>query len=329
MMTRLVSTTLTLCLTPLLFATASQAQTVWDMPTEYPATAMPGEGIATFAAAIEKRLGGKLVIRPSYSAEKGIKSAAMPAAVASGKVQAGDAFGGALGNAQAVFALPSLPFLATSVDEAKKLAQLGRPLYEKTFTGMGLKLLYTTPWPPSGIWSKAAITGMASLNGLPIRTYDATSSTVFNDAGAKASNLSFADVMPKLKDGTITAVLSSGDGGAGRKLWEYLPHFTAANYAVPLSFAFVSKAAYDALPPDQRKAVDEAASETEARQWTAILGRLDKNYTQMQANGVQIVKTMPQDVAGKLKQAATPIIEAWAAKVGDDGRAVLAAFRGK
>ena len=302
------------------------SQIVWEMPTEYPASAMPGEGVTTFAAAVEKRLAGKLVVKPSYNAERGIKSAEMPAAIAAGTIQAADAFGGALGSTSPVFALPSLPFLATSLADARRLADLGRPLYEQILAGKGLKLLYMTPWPPSGIWSKLPITTAADLKTLSIRTYDATSSDVFNAAGAKAQNLSFADVMPKLTDGSVTAVLSSGDGGAGRRLWTFLPHFAQVNYAVPLSFAFVSKMAYDALPEDQRRAVDEAASETETRQWQAIAGRLEANYATMRANGVTIIDA-PADVATLLKAAAAPAVESWVQGAGEPGRAVLSAFR--
>ena len=46
-----------------------------------------------------------------------------------------------------------------------------------------------------------------------------TSTTVMGNAGTRAVNLSFADATPKVKDGSVTAVLSSGDGGAGRNLW--------------------------------------------------------------------------------------------------------------
>jgi TRAP-type transport system periplasmic protein len=303
-----------------------RAQTIWEIPTEYPASAMPGEGVATFAAAVEKRLSGKLVVKPSYNAERGINSAEMPAAVASGKVQAADAFSGALGSTSPVFALSSLPFLATSLADARRLADLGRPLYEEALAAKGLKLLYVTPWPPSGIWSKVAIVNEAGLKALPIRTYDATSSAVFTAAGAHAQSLSFADVMPKLTDGSISAVLSSGDGGAGRRLWTFLPHFAQVNYAVPLSFAFVSKVAYDALPEEQRRAVDESARETEASQWLAINGRLEANYAVMRANGVTITD-VPADVAALLRLAAIPALERWAQGAGESGRAVLAAFR--
>ena len=230
----------------LLIALPALARTVWEMPTEYPANSMPGEGIATFARLVGRKSGGRLVVQPSYDASKGIKSAGLLAAVRDGRVQAMDASAGALDAVHPIFALSSLPFLATSIEDAKRLADLARPAYEAVLAASGQKLLYVTPWPPSGLWSKRPVSNADELARLSIRTYDATSTAVMRAAGANAANLSFADAVPKLRDGTLDAALSSGDGGAGRRLWEMLPYFTDINYAVPLSLATVSTASYDA-----------------------------------------------------------------------------------
>jgi TRAP-type transport system periplasmic protein len=76
--------------------------------------------------------------------------------------------------------------------------------------------------------------------------------------------------MPRLADGSINAVLSSGDGGAGRKLWEYLPHFTEITYSLPLSVASVNQAVYDGLDPNLRETVDAAGRQTETELWLAL-----------------------------------------------------------
>ena len=196
----------------LLYPATPRAQTVWDMPTEYPETAMPGLGLTTFTKHVAELSAGKLQIRPSFDATAGIKSAGMLTAIAEGRVQAGDAFAGALESEDAVFALPSLPFLVTSTTDAKHLADIARPYLAAALQKKGLRLLYLTPWPPSGIWSKTPLKTASDLSGLSIRTYDKTSTEVFAGAGAKAASISFADTMPKLVDGSINAVLSSGDG---------------------------------------------------------------------------------------------------------------------
>src|SRR5258705_4487199 len=254
---RLLSMLAGACL--LLFPAALQAQTVWDMPTEYPENAMPGVGLAAFTKHVAESSAGELEIRPSFDAKAGIKSAGMLAAIAEGRVQAGDAFAGALEAEDPVFALPSLPFLVTSIADAKRLSDIARPHLAAVLEKKGLRLLYLTPWPPSGIWSKTPLTTASELSTLSIRTYDKTSSEVFSSVGAKATSISFADTMPKLVDGSLNAVLSSGDGGAGRKLWEYLPYFSEITYSLPLSVAAVNKAAYDGLSQDQRAAVDGAS----------------------------------------------------------------------
>lgn len=308
-------------------AAPAPAQTVWEMPTEYPATAIPGEGVATFAALVKEKAGGRLTIKPSFDAARGIKSAAMIGAVQKGDVAAGDAFAGALAAVDPLFGLSSLPFLATSIDQARRLTDLARPAYDRKLATLGQRILYTTPWPASGIWSKEALTAPTALAGLPIRTYDATSTAVLNAAGAKASSLSFADAMPKVKDGSVTAVLSSGDGGAGRNLWDFLPHFAEVNYALPISIATVNLAAYQALPADLRAIVDGAAADTEKRQWAAIRTRLDENYARMRANKVMILTDVPPAVSQALAEAGKGVIDDWRAKAGAEGAAVLDAYR--
>jgi TRAP-type C4-dicarboxylate transport system substrate-binding protein len=89
---------------------AVRAQTVWDMPTEYPQSAMPGLGVTIFAKHVVESSAGKLQIRPSFDAAGGIRSAGMLAAIAEGRVQAGDAFAGALETEDPIFALPRYRF---------------------------------------------------------------------------------------------------------------------------------------------------------------------------------------------------------------------------
>ena len=203
------------------------------MPTEYPRTAMPGLGLETFARHVERLGHGQLIVKPSFDAAAGFKSAGMIKAVSDGKVQAGDAFSSALDQEDLIFALPALPFLATSIEDAARLASIARPFFAEALRKRGLRLLYLTPWPPSGIWSKMALREPGDLARLSIRTYDGVSRDVMAGVGANAASISFSDTMPKLADGSIDAVLSSGDGGAGRKLWQFLPYFQRDRLCAP------------------------------------------------------------------------------------------------
>jgi len=306
---------------------AARAQTVWDMPSEYPQSAMSGLGVTAFAQHVAELSAGKLLIQPSFDGAKGIRSADMLTAIAERRVAAGDAFAGALEAEDAIFALPSLPFLVTSIADARRLADLARPYIVTALHNRGQRLLYLTPWPPSGIWSKAPLKTVSELSGLSVRTYDKISREVFASAGAKATSISFADTMPKLVDGSINAVLSSGDGGAGRGLWQYLPYFSEITYSMPMSVASVNQADYDGLTPELREAVDIASRQTETELWLALSTRLGENYARMRDNGVTIDTHPAPAIVAALQSGAAAAQQAWCARSGPACEQVLGAFK--
>ncbi|CAN5161669.1 TRAP transporter substrate-binding protein [soil metagenome] len=307
----------------MLVSAGVHAATTIRMATEYPATSMPGEGVSTFAALVAEKSGGALVVEPSFDARAGFKSADMIDAVQQRKLDAADAFAGALANRYPVFAVSSLPFLADSLQKARDLNAAAAPVYARFLAAHGQKLLYTTPWPASGIWSKAPIRSVEDLKALSIRTYDSISQDVMTAAGAKASNISFADAMPRLAAGDVNAVLSSGDGGAGRKLWVYLPSFAEINYAMPVSIATMNLAVYQALDERSRRAIDSAAALTEIAQWKLIEGRLEANYATMRDNRVAIDSDVAPAVKAALRAAAASAQNDWLAKNQPDSGAIL------
>jgi TRAP-type C4-dicarboxylate transport system substrate-binding protein len=299
----------------------------WHLSEEYPASSIPGEGDTVFAALLREKSGGLIIVTPKFDAALGYRSKQTLDAVASGAVPLGDMSAGALAEADPLFLLPSLPFLAPSIGHARKLYDAARPAYEAALARHDQKLLFASLWPPSGIWAKRAVTDEAALRGLRIRTFDVTATETFRGLGAAPALISFADALPRLRDGELDAVLSSGDGGAGARLWEILPHFTEINYAMPLSVTTIGLAVWDALPPDLQRAVTEAAGETETRQWQAIEGRVGANYERMRANGVTIAGAIDPALATRLHQAGAMAVEAWVSRLGGDGAAILARYR--
>jgi TRAP-type C4-dicarboxylate transport system substrate-binding protein len=310
-------------------AAAALAPTTWAMPTDYPQDSMPGQGLTTFAQRLAADSGGRLNVTPVFDGAAGFKAGDVLAAISNGKIPGADVFGGVAGERDPLLLLPSLPFVTSSVGDARRLFGVAQPTDEAAFERMGLKLLYVTPWPPSGIWAKVPIRTPDDLRGLRIRTYDATSEAVMNALGAQATSLSFGEAMPLIKGGSIDAVLSSGDGGAGRKLWEYFPVYTKLEYAFPLSFTVLSKPVWDALDADLRRAVSQAAFETQAAQWTSIETRLASNELTMRANGVTIVSDNSPELRRRATEAAVAAVESWKMHTGADGRAILARYAGR
>ena len=306
-------------------ARRAHAAAAWRIATEYPATAMPGEGAAHFAEAATRGAAGALAVRALFDGPDGLRSALMPRAVAEGRVEAADAFTGALVGEAPLFGLSALPVLTASPADTARLLAAARPFYEAALRERGLRLLYATPWPPTGIWSRAPLPDAAALRGLRVRTYDAAGTAVLRAAGAEPAQISFADALPRLRAGELDAVLSSGDGGAGARLWEVLPNFTQLDYAWPLSLAFCAEEALAALPEAARGAVARAGRDTEARQFRAIGGRLSENEGRMRANGVAMA--VSPELREALSARAEPVVAEWAARTGPDGRAILDGYR--
>jgi len=306
----------------------AQAQiSTWRLANEYPATSLPGEADTHFARLVAQKAAGKLVIEPVPDAKSGLKTREQLAAVASGTWAMADSFAGALGDEHPLFLLSSLPFLAVSTEDARRLYEAARPAYEKIFASRNQKLLYVSPWPASGIWSATPVADAAGLQSLKIRTYDKTGSEIFGRVGSAAQTISFTDLPARMASGEINAVLSSGDGGAARRLWDTLKNFSEINYAIPLSFGTVNLDAWNSLDPATRAAVEAAGNGTSERQWQAMRGRVAENYARMRQQGMNIASPAPAAVMLPLKSAATETIAAWEKQAGEEGRAILEVYR--
>ncbi len=302
-------------------ASRARGQEAWTAATEYPEGAMPAEGLVRLAAAARP-----LAITPRFDAPEGVRSAAMPRAVAEGRFAIGDAFAGALGGQDPVFLLSSLPFLATTAAEARRLLEAARPAYAAALARQGVTLLHATPWPPTGIWSRRPIATPEDLKGRRVRSYDAGGTATFRRLGAEAELLSFQDVAARLGAGTLDAVLSSGDGGAGRRLWEHLPHFAEIGYAMPVSLTFAQPARLAALSAEARGALEAVARRTEEDLWTLLATREAANQARMRQNGVTIAQPTPA-LAAALREAGTAAVAEWEARAGEAGKEVLARYR--
>lgn len=309
----------------LTFCTPAFAGTTWEFATEYPENTMPGLGIATFQRLVNTSAGDLLQIDAKYAAP--IKSSGLIKAVREQRLQGGDAFAGSLGEVDPIFQLSSLPFVTQSIDDARRLACVARAEYSKVFERHGQHLLYVTPWPPTGLWTREPIASPHDFPALTVRTYDKISEAVMTTVGARAINASFSEVMPRLENGSVNGILSSGDGDAGRRFWKFLPNFTAITYAVPLSFAIVDDSEYRKLSQALKDKVDAAAAETEREQWTRVETRVEKNFAQMRVNGIAIHAAPSPSVMEMLRKAAAPSIAAWREKAGPERERILERYQ--
>jgi len=311
-------------------STPVAAQSVrWDMSMEDRSNSLPGEGATAFANDVAKLSNGEIVITVHHAGALGFKNKDHLNAVRDGVLPLAQSLAGTFSGQEPVFLLSSLPFVARSLEEAKTLYDVARPAYEAALARNGQVLLYSSPFPPTGIWAKKSLTSAADLSGLKIRTFDVNGTMMFKDLGAAPLQVSFSDVVPQLSTGNLDAVLTSADGGRSLKFWEFLQYFNNVGYAFPLNITAVGKDAFEALTPAQQKSVKDASAMAEERDWKAVTNWEAKNFAELASHKVEIVATFPEDFFEALGKAREPVVKDWLDKTGEMGRKILDEFAAK
>ncbi|MFK7963410.1 MAG: TRAP transporter substrate-binding protein [Burkholderiaceae bacterium] len=301
----------------------AQAQIKWDMANEYNDTSIHAEGDKIFSSTLKKLTNGEIDITHHFGGSIGFKSKDQLDAVADGALPIANTYVGPLGGIDPMFLLPSLPFLAKTSDEARRLLDVARPEYDRVFAENNQKLLYASPWPPSGIWAKKPVGSTEALSGLKIRTYDANGTITLKQANAAPIQLSWADVVPQLSAGGIQAVLTSAEGGTNAKFWEHLNHFTEVNYAMPLNMVHINLDTWNGLSEAQQKAVLDSAKAAEDHVWQSVDARVAQNYKDMKAAGMTVVNGVDTAFLDSLNKAGEKARADWLSKTGDKGQAIL------
>ena len=163
-------------------------------------------------------------------------------------------------NEHPMFGLDSIPFLATSYAEAKKLDDVSRPDLEKTLAAQGLKLLYTVPWPPQGLYSIKPVASMADLKGTKMRAYNPATSRIAEQVGAQPVTIQLAELPQALATGAVENFLTSSASGVDSKLYEQVKYFYDVNAWLPRNAVVVNQKAFDALDKPAQEAVLKAAA---------------------------------------------------------------------
>lgn len=293
------------------FPLGARAQVKLQLINEYPATSITADADLRFAQEVNKESGQAILIETRQDKDNPYKGDEQVKAISQGKAQMGTLFGGVLGNDNSLFLLSSLPFAAKDFAQAKALYDCAKPALARGVEKLDAHLLYVTPWPPSGIWSVESLKNEADIKALKIRTYDATSQSVFERLGAQSVQLPYSALAEKLRKNEVNAVLTSGDGGAGRKLWNHLPNFTAVSYSIPLSYTVINMDTWRSLDDTQKTILTNAAEKISAASWASVEQRIQTNYARMRENKMTLNTTPPESIMTALKKAGQEETTQW------------------
>jgi TRAP-type C4-dicarboxylate transport system substrate-binding protein len=301
------------------------AQTKWNLPAAYPPDNYHTENLVWFAKEVEKATDGKLQIAVHPGASL-FKAPEIKRAVATGQAQLGEVLISIHENEDPVFGLDTIPFLATSYAEARKLWEAQRPAIARKLESQGMRLLYAVPWGPQGLYTKKDVDSVEDLRGLKMRAYNVGTTRIAELVGAQPVTVQAPELPQALATGTVNAFMTSGSTGYDSKAWETMSHWYDLQAWIPKNIVFVSQAAFNALPKDQQDALLKAAAAAEERGWKIAPEKAQWYVEQLKAHGMKVAPPGPELAAG-LKKIGDQLTEDWLKKAGAEGKAVLEAHR--
>ena len=297
----------------------------WDMPMAYSATNFHSATGAEFAKCVTTGTGGEIeiVTHPSGSLFKG---AEIKRAIQTGQVPIGERLLSGHQNENAVFGVDSIPFLATSFDDAAKLWKAAKPTMEKILDGQNLVLLYSVPWPPQGLYFKKEVNSVADMKGIKFRSYNNATARLAELTGMLPVTIEAAEISQAFATGVAEAMISSGSTGYDRKVWESLTHFYEVDAWLPRNYIMVNKDAWAGASDANKNVIRGCAELAEyAGTWRAI------EYTQFTLNGLKAggmtVGPANDGLVGELREIGVTMTNEWLEAAGAEGKAIVDAFK--
>lgn len=303
---------------------SAQAATEWDMPTPYGDRTFHTVNIREFADDVRERTDGELDITV-HSNGSLIGHPEIKNSVRRGIVPIGELIMSRLANENPIYEVDSVPYLAASYEEAGALWEASREIIAEELAQQGLRILFTVPWPPQGIYTQQAVEGPDDLRNLSMRAYNTASERLAQLAGAVPTQVEVPDIPTAFSTGRVGAMITSPATGADTKAWDYLSHFNHAQLWLPKNMVIVSEQAFSRLDEVTREAVLEAAAAAEERGWEMSRQETDDALAVLRENGIEVSEPTPE-LAELLAEIGETMTEEWAERAGDQGAAILEAY---
>ena len=315
------------CVSLLACAASAHAQVKWDLPSGYGTNTFQVQNLQQFAEGVDKATAGKLKIAVHPNASL-FKANEIKRAVQSAQVPVGEFILSGAANEAPIFGVDSIPFLATSYADSKRLDDASRPALVKTLAAQGVKLLYTVPWPPQSLYSAKPVSALKDLKGTKMRAYNPATSFIANAVGAQPVTIQLAELPAALATGGVDNFLTSSASGIDSKLYESVKYFYAVAAWLPRNAVVVNQKAFDALDKPSQEAVLQQAAAAEQRGWKLSEQKDTEYLKELAAKGMKIDPTS-EGLKKELKSIGDQMTADWVKLAGGEGKAVIDAFQKK
>jgi TRAP-type C4-dicarboxylate transport system substrate-binding protein len=164
-----------------------------------------------------------------------------------------------------------------------------REMADKLRTQNGLRILAVVPTEPRMLWVKKPVAKLDDLKGLKMRVPEIKAYLMVWEAlGTKPSRVTWGEIFLALKTGVVEGAEGPITAVYGAKFHEAAGNGYLTNHIISSAHITMNEKAYQSLPPDLKKVVDEAAREALAVTTTEAQKLSDDAIAKMKAEGGKI-----------------------------------------
>lgn len=308
-----------------------QAQTtqpiVWTANSVWPPDNHQSIGLQEFANRVKQATNGKVEITVQTGGALGYKGPELLKVVRDGLVPVSDILTSGVAGDEPLFGVVTLPFLIQNFEEGKLLNEIARPYFAKVLEEKWQqKLLYISPWPAAGLWSKKKVESVADMKGLKTRTYDKNGALVIEAVGGTPYPLPFSEVYSALSTGVIDSVLTSTPTAVDAKFWEVLKYYAPINITMATDIVTVNLKAFNSLDKQTQETILRVAKEVETEMWAKV-AKLDKEKEAL-CNEKGIITVQPsKEFLNQLAAITKNIREDWLKTAPPEAREIVDKFQ--
>jgi TRAP-type C4-dicarboxylate transport system substrate-binding protein len=218
-------------------------------------------------------------------------------AVQTAQVQLGEYLMSMHSNETAVFGVDSVPFLAGSNEDGKRLLAAARPFIEERLSRQGMRLLFVTPWPPNSFYAGKEIKSVSDFKGVRFRAFNPVTGRLAELMGAIPVTVQQSEVPQAFSTGVIQAMITSPATGVDTQAWDFVKKFYEVKAMAPWNIVIVNERIFSRLDQPSKDAVLAAAKAADERGWKMQEEETGKLVETLKARGWRYASPAPSSCA--------------------------------
>lgn len=300
------------------------AQVTWRTAVPFPRLSLPAVNAHRLAEDVQAWTAGQ--VRLAVSADP--RLAAPPALlndVRQGKWQAAEFLLASNRGASLLFEMDTLPFLAITPFNVRKLWKESRAPLGDLLRQQGLQLLYASPLPAPKLFTARPIVRLDDLRGLRIWGSGKMIEAFAAAVGAVTAPVPWQDLEAAFRDGRVDAMFVAPEAAVAMAAWEFVPYYLDVPAWTPKSALVVSETALATVRAESTGALAEVLRRAEDRAWRTWENARLAAESRLSGEGMTRLKASTQ-LRQDLLDAGRQVTADWTGSAGDAAIGIVDRF---